>query len=336
VARAESVKDWKGEPFERAMSFYYRRLLYLNTGDYQNARAAFLQADIQDSFGQYEKYDGNNFPLMRWLAAWSSNCDGDDAMAKDLAGRAAADAPDPFFKALPEKFPDHLVIYEVGQGPEKIAIGEKKNVLGFQPQGEADVPVITYGTPQAKPTVSAFAADIDSVAMTRGGRSIQGILDGKAVFQDNTKTVSDVAGAVSTGTMQALANNASGKLDFARNLGVLGAASSLVCLVAGTVSRATKTEADTRCWPTLPKKIYLLGYASLLPDGAIQIGENDRARPVLLQGKHGICSFSWSRQVSALAQTDGGVARISANPSPVESGREQANAQFREQIRTAF
>jgi hypothetical protein len=332
---AESVKDWKGEPFERAMSFYYRGLLYLNAGDYQNARASFLQADIQNSFGQYEKYDGNNFPLMRWLAAWSSHCDGDDATAKDLAGRASADASDPFFQGQPGRFPDYLVIYEVGRGPMKIATGAKKNVLAFQPQGDAADPVITYGATPVKPIVQAFAADIDTVAMTRGGRPIQGILDGKAVFQDNAQTVSDVAGAVSSGAMQALASNTS-NLDLARNLGVLGAAGSFISLVAGTVSHATKTETDTRYWQTLPKKIYLQGYAQPLPGQIVQIGDKDHSRPVLLQGKHGICSFAWSHEVSALAQADGGMAQLSADPLPAESGRKEMNAELREQLKTAF
>ena len=37
----ESVKDFKGEPYERAMAYYYRGLLYLRAGDYENARASF-------------------------------------------------------------------------------------------------------------------------------------------------------------------------------------------------------------------------------------------------------------------------------------------------------
>lgn len=35
----EAVKDFKGESYERAMTYYYRGLLYLNSGEYDNARA---------------------------------------------------------------------------------------------------------------------------------------------------------------------------------------------------------------------------------------------------------------------------------------------------------
>ncbi len=42
----EKVKDFKGESYERAMTYYYRGLLYLRTGEYDNARAAFLGASL--------------------------------------------------------------------------------------------------------------------------------------------------------------------------------------------------------------------------------------------------------------------------------------------------
>ena len=37
----ENAKDFKGEPYERAMAYYYRGLAYLAEGDYENARASF-------------------------------------------------------------------------------------------------------------------------------------------------------------------------------------------------------------------------------------------------------------------------------------------------------
>src|ERR1700683_4680814 len=45
VFSAEKVKDFKGEPYERAMTYFYRGVLYLRVGDYQNARASFLSAE---------------------------------------------------------------------------------------------------------------------------------------------------------------------------------------------------------------------------------------------------------------------------------------------------
>ena len=39
---AEDRKIFRGEPYERAMAFYYRGILYLMEGDYENARASHL------------------------------------------------------------------------------------------------------------------------------------------------------------------------------------------------------------------------------------------------------------------------------------------------------
>ena len=71
----ESAKDFKGEPYERAM-VYYRGLLYLRKGDYQNARASFLAAEYQDTVAEQDTYLGD-FAVMNLLAGWSSHCDQD-------------------------------------------------------------------------------------------------------------------------------------------------------------------------------------------------------------------------------------------------------------------
>jgi hypothetical protein len=338
---AESVKDFKGEPYERAMSFYYRGLLYLRAGDYQNARAAFLQADIQNAFGQYEKSDNNNFPLMQWLAAWASSCDGDAKMAGDLGARAANGAPDPFFRDIGGKFPASLAIYEIGLGPEKVTLGETRSILGFLPEPDVSGrPRVSADAAGAKPLAANVAANLDWVAMTRGGRPIQGILDGKAVFKQNTAAVADVAGALSSGaTYAALSNVGPDNAAIARSLGSIGLAGSVVSLLAGSVSRAANAEADTRYWASLPKKIYLQGYAQAVPAASQQFSTSGSATPrrALLAGQKGRCAFAWSRELSALAAEDGGVGNPSPWPAePVESGREQANARFRDQIRATF
>ncbi|MBV8156604.1 MAG: hypothetical protein JO278_03040 [Dyella sp.] len=191
-----------------------------------------------------------------------------------------------------------------------------------------------------KPLASGFAANLDWVAMTRGGRPIQGILDGKALFKQNSAAVADVAGAVSSGAMYAaLSNVGSDNAAVARSLGSIGLAGSMVSLLAGSLSRATNAEADTRYWASLPKKIYVQAYAEAVPAEGQQFVTASTATPraALLSGRKGKCSFTWSRELSALAADDGGVANPSPWPAePVESGREQANASFRAQIRSAF
>jgi tetratricopeptide (TPR) repeat protein len=51
----EGAKDFKGEPYERAMAYYYRGLLYIRQGDYENARACFKSGILQDAFAEEEQ-----------------------------------------------------------------------------------------------------------------------------------------------------------------------------------------------------------------------------------------------------------------------------------------
>jgi hypothetical protein len=51
----EGMKDFIGEPYERAMAFYYRGLLYMMDEDYENARACFKNGVIQDAFAEEEQ-----------------------------------------------------------------------------------------------------------------------------------------------------------------------------------------------------------------------------------------------------------------------------------------
>ena len=77
---AEAYKDFKGEPYERAMAYYYRGLLYLRDGDYENARASFKGGMLQDAFAE-EEQNRSDFALLAFLEGWASRCAGN----KDLA-----------------------------------------------------------------------------------------------------------------------------------------------------------------------------------------------------------------------------------------------------------
>src|SRR5688572_17753250 len=84
---AEKIKDYKGEPYERAMAHFYRGLVYAARGDFQNARALFKQADYQDTVAEAEQYAGD-FGLMPYMAGWASYCDGNSGMARDFLQQA--------------------------------------------------------------------------------------------------------------------------------------------------------------------------------------------------------------------------------------------------------
>ena len=77
VFHKESNKDFKGEPYERAMAYYYRGLLYLRKGDYNNARASFKGAEYQDTVSEDEEFQ-SDFALMDYLMGWATQCAGDN------------------------------------------------------------------------------------------------------------------------------------------------------------------------------------------------------------------------------------------------------------------
>lgn len=63
---AEDRKVFRGEPYERAMAFYYRGVLYLMEGDYENARASFRSGSLQDTLAEKEEYQ-QDFALLEFL-----------------------------------------------------------------------------------------------------------------------------------------------------------------------------------------------------------------------------------------------------------------------------
>ena len=77
---AEAYKDFKGEPYERAMAYYYRGLLYMREGDYENARASFKGGQLQDAFAA-EEQNRADFALLTFLEGWASRCAGSEGLA---------------------------------------------------------------------------------------------------------------------------------------------------------------------------------------------------------------------------------------------------------------
>ena len=47
--RNESDKPFVGEPYERAMAYFYRGIIYWRDGEMDNARACFRSAEFEDS-----------------------------------------------------------------------------------------------------------------------------------------------------------------------------------------------------------------------------------------------------------------------------------------------
>ena len=136
----ENIKDFKGEPYERAMVFYYLGLAYLAEGDFENARASFKAGEFQDTLSSEEEYQAD-FALLNYLSGWASKCNGDDELAEDAFSVAHEHRSS---LAVPEDDMSTLVIYESGQAPAKFAAGKYDEQLKVRRGYQTGIEEITY------------------------------------------------------------------------------------------------------------------------------------------------------------------------------------------------
>lgn len=240
ATRLEVNKDFKGEPYERAMAYYYRGLLFLRKGDYDNARASFKAAEYQDTVSNDETYQ-SDFGLLIYLQGWASHCAGDKSQAEDSFADAAR--VDPKLKA-PGPADNLLILSELGNGPVKATDGQYQEKMvfregtGFAENGA----IVTLGsgkTTRAWPLTPA--ANIYTQASTRGGRAIDGILNGKAQFKAGLETTSALASTVGSSMVQQMGGN----MLYAQGAGML----------LNAFSKTVRPTADIRMWDSLPATI---------------------------------------------------------------------------------
>lgn len=245
----EDSKLFVGEPYERALVYYYRAILYWMDGESDNARACYRTAELLDSDAATEAYKGD------WILP-----DYLDALA---SARMKADWNDSLLRAqqnsratLPPFDPEAnvLVFVEFGRGPVKYAGGEYEEELYFQP-GSALVRSAVLHVADRTLRIGGID-DVTFQATTRGGRVMDHILANKAVFKETTDLVGDAA-LIGAGisAYQPRDHRSDG----------LTAGLAAVGLLSKIASAATTPAADIRCWDNLPQSI---GFASLkLPAG---------------------------------------------------------------------
>lgn len=288
----ESNKDFKGEPYERAMAYYYRGLLYLRAGDYGNARASFKSAEYQDTLSDSETFE-SDFAVMNYLIGWTYQCEGQASSAAEsfaLATKAEKEL------VAPAEGDNVLFVSELGHGPVKARDGAQAQKLLFQPgptyaENAAYVEVMegqNARTLQLRP-----ASNLTYQATTRGGRAIDGLMNGKAAWKDGT-------GAVGQALMnQGLANMGSDG----------GMAMAGIGLFMSIMSSAMKTKADTRAWDGLPDLIMIGSTKASAPEWNYKIAYRQADAPVQLDGLAyradlKPCSLVWSRSRPAALAAD--------------------------------
>ncbi|MBL0691217.1 MAG: hypothetical protein JJV97_02670 [SAR324 cluster bacterium] len=123
----EQTKNFKGEPYERMMVFYYLGLIYLINEDYGNAQASFKQALLQKAINSNLDRDNRvEFKLGVLLAGLSLHYLGSKGAANNLFNEYTINRDLPFDK---DKIPNTILIIETGFGPRKEVNNQQTNVV---------------------------------------------------------------------------------------------------------------------------------------------------------------------------------------------------------------
>lgn len=241
----EGAKDYKGEPYERAMAYYYRGLLYLAEGDYENARASFRGGILQDAFAEEQQYR-SDFAALMMLEGWSSQVNGEAGMARDTYAEVKRLRPQ---WTEPAAGANLLVVAELAGSPRKLGDGIGSHEIVYRRAKrtpERSLRIEFDGKPQAV----ALAEDLFFQASTRGGRAIDAVIEGKVVFKKSTGEVGDalVTLASEGSVISAAYGGGAG-----RALGAVATVGTLVSLVSANV----QPRADVRYWNNLPETLHI-------------------------------------------------------------------------------
>lgn len=245
----EGQKEFKGEPYERAMAHYYRGMLDLRKGDYGNAQASFISGFLQDSFAE-EEQNRSDFAILAFLAGWALERNGNAVRAEDWFKEAKAIRP--HFERPPAHH-DTLVVVETGKSPRKLADGIGHAELVYRRGKRIKDETVILNIDADYPV--SLVEDIYFQAHTRGSRPVDRILEGKIAFRNSNEksgesiaNIGDIVGDVAY-------------LSDSGDMGYVG--SGLKALGALQIFSASnaKPRADTRYWSNLPDRVHIFTYA---------------------------------------------------------------------------
>ncbi len=297
---AEGAKDFKGEPYERSMAFYYRGLLDIVKGDYDNAQAAFETGLQQDAFAEEEQYS-SDFAVLAFLKGWAYQQMGDPSKSREYYDEVARLRPD--FRR-PDPDDNALIIIESGTAPRKLSDGVGHYELVYR-RGKRfkEETVAVEGTP------AVLSESVYRQASTRGGRPVESIIAGKVAFKAAAAKTGEAMGrAGEAGLLVASLGEGRGGL---RNVGL---SVGLVGVVSMAASARVRAEADTRYWSNLPDKVH--AFTTRVKRGVVEKrpvrffdkqGHEVAGLPssVTLEPINAASSFGWARSRSAFETKKG-------------------------------
>ncbi len=247
VWHAESVKPFKGEPYERSMAFYYLGLIYLMEKDFGNAQAVFKNSILQDAFAE-EAQNRMDSTLPVFLRGWALQAQGSSSAKKEyeFVQELRPDFTPPPLK----KQPNTLIIVETGKAPRKIDAGFNQYKIGYRKSKKNKAQFVQAQLNGSEVIDLFMAGDVFFQASTRGGRVVDGIIDGKVSFKKSAGKVADVTGNYADSGTYA-SGNAGTAIRGAK------AIAKLIQLGAMAVESNVETAPDFRSWRNLPDRVHV-------------------------------------------------------------------------------
>lgn len=298
---SEGAKDFKGEPYERVMAYYYRGLLDLRKGDFDNAQAAFETGLQQDAFAE-EEQNSADFALMSYLKGWSFQQLGDLTKADEYYKEVQRLRPS---TVLPKDKHNTLIIVETGKSPRKLSDGVGHYELLYRrgKRLKQEYAKIDGNAPN-------LTESIYFQASSRGGRPVDSIIEGKVSFKSQAASTGEVLSDVGSTAMHVSAlGGSSGMQNAGLAIGAVGLFSTMAAVNA-------RTEADTRYWSNLPDRVHV--YTTYIdygkqPDNTVEITVSDKQGKPLPELTQRVpvkivkanSGFGWVKTYSAL-QTEKG------------------------------
>lgn len=296
----EGRKDFKGEPYERAMAYFYRGLLYLRRGDFENARACFKSGGLQDAFAEEQQFRCD-FATLMFLVGWASQCNGDRNMAAEAYKEVSRIRPD--FRP-PDPNHNVLIVACAGRAPRKLADGVGHYELKLFRGKEFSEKLARVRTAAVNRAMYPME-DVAWQAMTRGGRPVDSILSSQVSFARQLADTGTVLTDASTTAMVSAPM-------WGKNAGRVQGASAaigLIGIVHTIAARNVKARADTRYWHNLPDSIHVATYRLPRTTATVEVCFLDasdhpvpgmsRKAPIHFAEDCGVC---WVRSRSALTE----------------------------------
>ncbi len=243
----EAHKIYVGEPYEQAMAYFYRGLIYWMDGEPDNARACYKSAQLIDGDAK-DKAFASDFVLLDYLDGFvTAKLLGDGS---DMLRRARVSAKT---NALPDydRVANVMVFLQFGFGPLKHGGGKYGERLQYH-AGHSAVRAASLKIGEQTMQVQAFD-DLSFQATTRGGRLMDDILADKGTLKKPLDAIATVAPAV--GVVLAGPKETRGAA-----LPLIGAG-----IAAGAISNSAEAMADTRTWNNLPQHLAFAAFR--LPPG---------------------------------------------------------------------